>query len=151
MNKYVRRFIYEQETSTSPDVEFLAYPFIFTSFFFGLGFTTPFGGESTYKSSLYQALNQTDPLLPYIWGAAALTAGTLAFILIPSRKLILGEIAAFLGFMTWLYAIFIYGQGDSWLLVITVGFPHLFFWTWLYFRIKQNKNHRITEGFVDPQ
>lgn len=136
MTNYVKRILYV-DAEESSRVNPLFYPFLVATFFYGLGFGAFSEWDGVSKSSLFQAMYADHPLMPFCWGVLAFFAGAFALILLLTRKRgILGEIAAMFGFLVWMYAAWIYAQGEYWLVLVTVTGPNVYFWGWYYTRVK---------------
>lgn len=131
-------------------VNTLAFPFLFATGAYGIGFAlfNKFSGVS--KSSLYQAMYEVGPHIPILWGILAIAAATLAMLLLITRILgVVGEASSMMGFLVWLYAAFIYLDGGFYLVLITVALPHVYFWGWYYTRVKWWARTKKARGLTD--
>jgi hypothetical protein len=129
MNKYLSRL-----TSSARNETFnpLIWPFLISTFVYGLGFSFFTHTEGVEKSSLYIAMNDINPYAPHIWGGIAV--GTivcgLTFLLfnIPPA----GKLSGLVGFMLWVFAAFCWGLTGGWLLIGSIALSNLWFWFWQY-------------------
>lgn len=149
MTNYLKRLVYvdaEGKQKITP----LFYPFLFSTFFYGLGFAAAGHWSGVYTSSLFTAMTNLHPWLPLFWGLAALTACVLASILILGRKWPwMGEYAAMFGFLVWLFAGFVYLLNGYWLVLLTVAIPNTFFWCFYYVRVKWYERQKKAGLLVD--
>lgn len=150
MTNYVKRLLYI-DAGENQRINPLFYPFLVCTFFYGLGFATLSGWSGVNQSSLWKAMDSDAAMMPIVWGACALVAGSFATALMLTRKIgILGEIASMFGFLVWLYAAWIYAQGGYWLVLLTVTGPNCYFWAWYYTRVKwwerQKKSGRLVDA-----
>lgn len=150
MVNYVKRFVYVDSTETRK-VNPLFYPFLVSTFLYGLGFATLNWWSGVSSSSLFQAFFAIHPWLPIIWGVAAVLAATAALVLLLRRKGRFGELAAMFGFLVWLFALIIYAMNGFWLVMATVAAPNLYFWIYYYFKVKWYERQKDLGLLLDPQ
>lgn len=129
MNKYISRV-----TSSARGEVFnpLLWPFLFTTFVYGMGFTAFVWVDSIHYSSLFVAMTTIHPWIPFIWGTvAALTIIVgITFLLfnIPPA----GKISGLIGFMVWVFAGFCWALTGGWFLTLALAIPNMWFWIWQY-------------------
>lgn len=122
--------------SSGTKVNPLIYPFLLTTFAYGLGFTAFVGSSSVNASNLYLALESLSVAFPLIWGACALTVVALAALVILRRRMHgFGHLTGLLGAAVWIFALIGYIIAGGWLFVFAIAIPNLLFWVWFYIRL----------------
>lgn len=107
----------------------LLWPFLLSTLTYGVGFAFGLGSAD---SSLHMSLAGVWPLLPIVWGVAALAVivGGITFLLFNLPPY--GKLSGLVGFMLWLCGAIAYGLSGSWLLLLAVAVPNMWFWIWQY-------------------
>lgn len=151
MANYIKRFLFVDEDEKER-INILFYPFIWATFFYGLGFAVLGWWSGVSSSSLYKALYVVHPALPPIWGLCALAASMLALSLILTRRRNwLGNTASMFGFLVWTFAAIIYAMNGFWLVFVTVSMPNTFFWAWYYTRVMWYAREKEAGRIRDPR
>src|SRR6188768_75648 len=129
MNKFISRV-----TSSARGETFnpLIWPFLITTFSYGVGFTVFFFTKATSASSLFIAMSALHPSLPIIWGAVSLLTILVGFTFLLFNIPPAGKASGLVGFMVWLFAGFCWGLAGGWLLLVSVAIPNMYFWIWQY-------------------
>lgn len=132
MNKYWRRLLWR-----TPEERFnpLMYPFLVATFIYGFGFAFFGDASGVANSSLFNSLTQFHELMPLVWGVLTVTIAVATIITLLFRPIGIGRTTALIGFMTWLFAAFVYALSGHWLVILTVTGPYMFFWAWFYLRV----------------
>jgi cellulose synthase/poly-beta-1,6-N-acetylglucosamine synthase-like glycosyltransferase len=130
MDKYISRI-----TSSARGELFnpLLWPFLLSTFAYGVGFTFTNGGGS----SLYLAMAEFGLAIPIVWGVVALMViiGGLTFLLFNIPPF--GKVSGLIGFMAWLFAAACFLYAGSWLPFFSVAVPNMWFWIWQYLSLSQ--------------
>ena len=129
MNKYISRV-----TSSARGEAFnpLVWPFFLTTFAFGTGFAWFSSTEGVSQSSLLQAMNETNPIVSFVWGWVALITIIAGFTFLLFNVPPIGKLSGIVGFMLWVYASICWWDTGGWLLILAIGIPNMWFWIWQY-------------------
>jgi hypothetical protein len=132
MNKYLSRL-----TSSERGQKFnpLIWPFLWSTFFYGLGFLLFSSATGVGKSSLFVAMSSLHVIIPFVWGLVALATIVLGFTFLLFNIPPVGQISGLVGFMVWLFAGFCWTLTGGWLLLLTIAAPNMYFWFWQYFSL----------------
>ena len=149
MNKYLKRLIYVDSSETQK-INPLLYPPLLATLVYGSGVVFFGWWDGVALSSLYQAMSGMYPWLPQIWGLFAMVSAASAAVLLLIRRGWWGETAAMTGFLSWMFALFVYMTGGYWLVVITVTLPNLYFWTYYYLSVKEFMRRKSNGLVRDP-
>lgn len=148
MTEYWKRLVYIDAGQEIRITE-LFYPFLFSTFFYGLGFSLFGWWSGVNQSSLFICMNAIHAWVPIVWGVGAAVAVILAVILLVGRKWpFLGQYASMFGFLVWLFASWVYILNGFWLVLLTVALPNAFFWLYYYVAVKWYER-RKNAGLID--
>jgi hypothetical protein len=150
MTNYLKRLLFVDDEERQ-HINILFYPFIFATFFYGLGFSAFGWWSGVSTSSLFHAFMNMHPAVAPVWGACALLAAILAILMVTTRYASwLGSLASMFGFLIWLFAACTYIANGFWLVVLTVAIPNAFFWAWYYMSVKRYARRKDTGQIQDP-
>lgn len=137
MNKYVSRV-----TSSSRGELFnpLVWPFLLSTFSYGVGFSLFYWTGSVHESSLFSAITAVGPHVPIIWGAVALFTIIIGITFLLYNLPPAGKSSGILGFMVWVFATICWGFSGGWLLIAAIGIPNMWFWIWQYLSLTHFRN-----------
>lgn len=124
----------------------LIYPFLLTTFAYGVGFTLFGWTEAVKISLLYKAMMAVAPFMPIVWGALCIVVIVLGLYVIVFDKPPIGKANCMVAWLLWAYATMCFLLTGAWLTVFTVGLPSLFFWTWQYFRLSELRREDVLDG-----
>lgn len=124
----------------------LIYPFLLTTFAYGVGFVVFRFSAAVRESSLYIAMYTIDPLIPLVWGAMALLVITIGMYVLIFDKPPIGKANCFVAWMLWLFAGIVYILTGGWLALFSVAAPSLMFWTWQYFSLAKFRQQDVLDS-----
>jgi len=141
MNKYLRRLIYRTDTKKH---NFLMHPFLLMTASYGFALTF-FQHTAPVQQSILYVLTTTSGVLPdatlSIWGVMALVVTVVNFVGVILRNKTLGTTVSMMGFLLWVYSLFVYAMFGFWLQVFFVSIPNMMFWGWYYISIHSFHNN----------
>lgn len=142
MNKYLSRITSSQRGEVFNP---LIWPFLVTTFAYGLGFTFFFGLEGVKQSSLFIAMASIAPAVPIIWGIVALITIIMGLTFLLFNIPPAGKVSGLIGFMLWVFAGFCWGLTGGWLLIFSLAVPNLWFWFWQYLSLSAFRHEESTD------
>lgn len=110
----------------------LMWPFLITTFAYGIGFTFFPHTESVENSSLFEAMTKVQGHFPLAWGVACLLTIIMGLTFLLYNIPPAGKVSGLIGFGLWVFAAFCWGLTGGWLLVAALALPNLWFWFWQY-------------------
>lgn len=123
----------------------LVYPFLLTTFAYGLGLTAFSWTAAVQKSSLVTALDTVAPFATVVWGAVALAVIIVGLYVLIFDKPPVGKANCFVAWLLWAFAAMAYILTGNWLTVFSVAIPSLMFWTWQYFELSRFRHEDVLD------
>ncbi len=117
------------------EINFLVYPFLFTSLSYSVGFLVGVGSTS----SLYANMVGVNDAIPEIWAGALLGVVILALLTLISDRHWLAALSSAGGFLAWTFACFMFMLEGNYIILGAVGLSNLYFWIYYYFRARDER------------
>lgn len=126
---------------------FLIWPYLFSTFMYGLGFSviiplTKFSGDS----SLYAAMVMVGGTeTPIVWGIVAVATILFGLTFLMFNIPPFGRISGIIGFMLWLFASICYLLSGSYLVMFAVAVPNMVFWIYQYISLSRYRREDLQD------
>lgn len=127
----------------------LIWPFLLSTLAYGIGALVTTNGAG---SSLVSAMLSLHPLTHFVWGTIAILTIIcgITFLLFDIPPF--GKVSGIVGFMLWVFGAWCYIFSSSWLPLIAVALPNMWFWFWQYlslskFRRQDAKDKATMEAY----
>lgn len=95
--------------------------------------------DSVAHSSLYTAMVEIDPVIPYVWGTIAIVTIIVGFTFLLFNIPPAGKVSGLAGFMLWVFAGFCWWLTAGEFVVFAVALPNIWFWIWQYLSLSRFK------------
>lgn len=124
----------------------LIYPFLLSTFAYGIGFTLFRNFTAVHESSLFMAMEAISPTLTLIWGVLAIAVIIVGIYVLVYDKPPIGKANCFIAWMLWLFACIVYIQTGGYLTLFSVSLCNLMFWTWQYFSLAKFRQQDVVDS-----
>ena len=129
----------------------LTYPFLISTFAYGIGFLFFSHTDDVGKSSLFAAMTLIHPSAPQLWGLVAVVTIVMGLVFLLFNKPPYGRYSGLLGFMVWVFACFCWVLTGAILVACAVGVPNLIFWFWQFLSLSRFHREDVEDGYKNKR